>query len=109
MVNSSGTVVAENAFDPFGVVSYPSGTPSVASDFGYADIMFILQAACLLTATRAYMPSIGRFINRDTIGEAGGINLYGYVRNNRLAEGIQVDCAQETIIHRPTATPDLHP
>lgn len=26
-------------------------------------------------------PSLGRFINRDTIGEAGGLNLYAYVRN----------------------------
>ena len=31
--------------------------------------------------TRYYSPSLGRFINRDTIGEAGGLNLYAYVGN----------------------------
>ena len=34
--------------------------------------------------TRAYDPEIGRFISPDTIGVAGGINLYRYVQNNPL-------------------------
>lgn len=32
--------------------------------------------------TRYYDPRNGRFINRDTIEESGGINLYGFVTNN---------------------------
>jgi RHS repeat-associated protein len=31
---------------------------------------------------RFYDPSLGRWINRDPLGEAGGINLYGFVHNN---------------------------
>lgn len=30
---------------------------------------------------RYYSPSLGRWINRDPIGESGGLNLYGFVRN----------------------------
>jgi len=31
---------------------------------------------------RFYSPELGRFLNRDPIGEAGGINLYGFVGNS---------------------------
>jgi len=33
---------------------------------------------------RYYDPNIGRFINRDPIEEAGGINLYGFVLNDSI-------------------------
>jgi RHS repeat-associated protein len=85
MINNSPAVVAEMSYDPFGVVSYPSGTPSVNSDFGYAGYYNHPPSGLLLTATRAYMPSIGRFINRDPIKESGGTNLYGYVLNNPVS------------------------
>jgi RHS repeat-associated protein len=34
---------------------------------------------------RYYSPSLGRFINRDPIEEAGGINLYAFVGNNPVS------------------------
>jgi hypothetical protein len=33
---------------------------------------------------RWYDPSLQRWPNRDPVGEAGGLNLYGYVRNNSI-------------------------
>jgi len=33
---------------------------------------------------RAYDAKHGRLLNRDPIGEADGINLYGYVKGNPL-------------------------
>jgi RHS repeat-associated protein len=41
--------------------------------------MYYPQSALFLSATRAYDPVAGRWINRDPIREHGGINLYGYV------------------------------
>jgi len=32
--------------------------------------------------SRYYSPSLGRFINRDPIEEAGGLNLYGFCGND---------------------------
>src|SRR5262245_29306872 len=31
-----------------------------------------------------YNPSTGRWLSRDPIGEAGGLNLHGFVRNDPL-------------------------
>ena len=33
---------------------------------------------------RFYDPALGRWINRDPIGEEGGLNLYGFVYNNSI-------------------------
>jgi uncharacterized protein RhaS with RHS repeats len=34
------------------------------------------------TASAFYNPEIGRWANRDPLGEQGGVNLYGFVANN---------------------------
>ena len=36
----------------------------------------------MLTLFRAYDPELGRWLSADPIGEAGGLNLYGYVGGN---------------------------
>ncbi|MCG8430497.1 MAG: RHS repeat-associated core domain-containing protein [Candidatus Omnitrophica bacterium] len=38
----------------------------------------------LFMRARYYKPSIGRFINKDPIGLAGGMNLYNYVGGNPI-------------------------
>jgi len=45
---------------------------------GWFGAMFILAQA----AHGFYDPSLGRWINRDPIGEAGGMNLYAFAENN---------------------------
>lgn len=38
----------------------------------------------MLALYRVYDPETGGWLNRDPIGEIGGINLYGYVANNPI-------------------------
>jgi hypothetical protein len=53
-------------------------------------ILFIATAAMLgatqvqavIFFARPYDPNLQRWIQRDPIGERGGVNLYGYVKNN---------------------------
>jgi len=39
-------------------------------------------AAVVAAGHRYYSPELGRWLNRDPIGERGGNNLYGFVRNS---------------------------
>jgi RHS repeat-associated protein len=54
----------------------------LAADFGYAGYYVHAPSGLNLTLFRAYDPDIGRWINRDPMGEAGGLNLYDYVGNS---------------------------
>ena len=40
------------------------------------------QSGLIYYGFRYYSPSLGRFLNRDPLGELGGTNLYGFVEND---------------------------
>jgi hypothetical protein len=55
---------------------------------------------------RAYDANTGRWLSRDPIGTAGGINLYGYVQSdpeNLVDPNGLVECTPWVEIHRDTA------
>ncbi len=79
MTDSSGNVVAQYQYGMYGEVTQTVGT--LASDFQYAGYYFHAPSGLNLTTFRAYNPSLGRWINRDPIGEKGGVNLYEYAAN----------------------------
>ena len=83
LVSASGTIVTQYAYDPYGNQSTVVGG-TVASDFGYAGYFNHAASGLNFTRNRAYDPVHARWINRDPIGEAGGINLYAYVGGNPL-------------------------
>ncbi len=80
MNDNSGVIQAQYVFDPFGQVTKISEI--VASDFGYAEYYLHSRSGLNLTRTRTYSSAQGRFITRDPIGEAGGLDLYDYVHNS---------------------------
>jgi len=81
LVSASGTIVTQYAYDPYGNQSTVVGG-TVASDFGYAGYFNHAASGLNFTLYRAYDPVHARWLNRDPIGESGGINLYVYVRGN---------------------------
>ena len=50
--------------------------------FAIAVIIFTAQAHAVMYLARPYDPNMGRWLSRDPIGEAGGVNLYGFVGND---------------------------
>jgi RHS repeat-associated protein len=81
MTNSSGSIVYQQLFDPFGQPIVLAST--IAPDFGFAGYYVHQPSGLSLTLTRAYSSRLGRWINRDLIGEMdGGANIYAYVENN---------------------------
>jgi RHS repeat-associated protein len=82
MVDSSGTIQARYSYDPYGRMTQISG--SLSADFGYAGMYYHAPSGLNLTFYRAYDSDLGRWLNRDPIGELGGLNLYSYVFNNPI-------------------------
>ncbi len=52
--------------------------------FQYAGYFYHGQSGLDLTMFRAYDPNLGRWISRDPIEEAGGLNIYAYVGGNPI-------------------------
>lgn len=64
-----------------------SGLPNNIGDMpirGYTGHYLHRLSGLLLAPYRAYDPTHGRWLSEDPIGEAGGMNLYGYVGNNPI-------------------------
>jgi len=82
MRKSTDTVVARYDYDPYGrsttIVS------NTLPDFNFTGLYRHSLSNLDFAVYRAYDPDLGRWLSRDPIGEAGGINLYGYVNNNPI-------------------------
>ena len=79
---TAGTRVASYDYTPYGAIAQSSITNGV--DYQFAGLMNHAASGLLISTTRVYDSIGGRWINRDPIGEAGGINIYGYVGANTI-------------------------
>jgi RHS repeat-associated protein len=79
LTDSTENIQAQYNYDPYGRVSKSQG--SLDSDFEYAGYYNHGPSGLNQAVHRFYSPSLARWINRDPIGEQGGLNLYGYVSN----------------------------
>ncbi|MES2339178.1 MAG: RHS repeat-associated core domain-containing protein [Pseudomonadota bacterium] len=72
--DDAGAVGTPNTYDEYGV-------PGAANQgrFGYTGQMWLPEVGLYNYKMRMYAPTLGRFLQTDPIGLAGGVNLYGYV------------------------------
>jgi len=83
MVDSAGAVRARYDYDIWGNRSGNLiATTPVDAEFGFTGHYYHTASGLYLAPFRAYDPLAGRWISRDPLGEAGGLNLYGYVNNS---------------------------
>ncbi|MBN8553352.1 MAG: RHS repeat-associated core domain-containing protein [Caulobacterales bacterium] len=75
-INPSNVATQINRYDEYGVPQ-----AGFSGRFGYAGAMYLnrAMAAPWNMRNRQYNPSLGRFMQTDPIGVAGGVNLYAYV------------------------------
>lgn len=81
LTNAQQQVVAKYGYDAFGNTS-ASGTAAGQNRYRFSTKEQI--GALYYYGYRFYSASLGRWINRDPIAEAGGVNLYGFVSNSPL-------------------------
>jgi RHS repeat-associated protein len=81
IVNSSNTQVWFWNHDPFG-----NGAPSAAAGFAhrlrFPGQVYDAETGLHSNGHRDYDPRLGRYVESDPIGLAGGINTYAYAKNN---------------------------
>lgn len=77
--NASGVVGAAYSYSTFGE---PGGGTWTGSRFRYTGQIGLPDIGLYHYKTRVYDPSVGRFLQVDPIGYAGGLNLYAYVAND---------------------------
>jgi len=80
LVANGGSVATQYTFDPYGNRTLLSGT--VPADIGYAGYFAHAASGLDITMNRFFDPVHGRWLNRDPIGESGGVNLYAYAGGN---------------------------
>lgn len=90
IADDSGDVVERYAYDAFGNVRIfaPNYDSRSTSDFDW-DFLFHAEVRDQDTKLynygyRYYDTRLGRWLSRDPIGEAGGINLYGMLQNSSV-------------------------
>jgi RHS repeat-associated protein len=91
VVNQAGVLVARYDYDAYGKRSilFQSASYLNGCAFGYTGHLTLpslapSQSELVLTHYRDYDPQLGRWLSADPIGEAGGMNVYGYVGGDPL-------------------------
>ena len=82
LIDTSGNLDAAYEYDPFGKLIRYAGARSASMSLLYGTKYLDMETGLIYYGYRYYDPRQGRFINRDPIGEEGGVNLYGFVGNN---------------------------
>lgn len=92
LLDPNGTAVAAYEYDPFGQPLRAEGATAPETlgstdqpgdnPFRYSNKYWDRETGLYDYGLRFYDPSLGRFINRDPIAEAGGTNLYAFAGNN---------------------------
>ncbi|OVE76005.1 hypothetical protein BVX97_02690 [bacterium E08(2017)] len=84
LVDSAGSVQASYEYDAFGNIIASSGTMADENPFRFSTKHYDDETKLSYYGFRYYDAGMGRWLNRDPIGENGGENLYAMVRNNAV-------------------------
>lgn len=91
ITDSSGSLIENYTYDPYGnaTVFDQTGTvipaeAGIQNPYMFTGRRFDSESGIYYYRARQYDPTIGRFLQRDPIGLAGGLNLYAYVENNPI-------------------------
>jgi RHS repeat-associated protein len=80
LIDSYETTTVTYTYDAFGNLMVKTG--SLDQPFQFSTKRYDSQTGLSYYGYRYYSPVLGRWITRDPLGEAGGINLYGFVGGN---------------------------
>jgi len=80
ITDSAGTVVKTYEYKTFGTLSTETGT--IENPYTFTGREYDSETGLYYYRARYYDSTLGRFMQKDPIGIAGGLNQYAYVGNN---------------------------
>ena len=80
VLDNTATEVAQYRYNSFGKVVAQAGT--LEQPFQFSTKRYDAGTGLNYYGYRFYSPGVERWMNRDPLGERGGINLYGFVQND---------------------------
>jgi RHS repeat-associated protein len=86
LVDSSQGLAARYRYDPFGNTIASGGTLEAANVYRFSSKECHTNSAMYYYLYRFYVPNLQRWLNRDPVGEAWGLDLYQFVSNDPLSE-----------------------
>jgi RHS repeat-associated protein len=84
LMDEQQNMAARYMYGPFGRLTGKWGPLADANVMQFSSMPRHANSGLSLYPFRGYDPSLQRWLNRDPVGEAGGINLYGFVGNNPI-------------------------
>ena len=81
LIDASQLVMAKYLYDPYGNTLAQSGLLADANTYRFSSKEWNANSGLYYYLYRLCDPNLQRWLNRDPIGEFGGINLYGFVAN----------------------------
>ena len=81
LINSSQAIAAKYLYDPFGNIISQSGLLADANLYRFSSKELHKNSGLAYYLYRYYDPTLQCWLNRDPLGEEGGINLYEFVGN----------------------------
>ena len=81
-ISETGAIAAQYTYDPYGNIIESNGSYADVFSFGFSTKYHDHETDWVCYQQRFYLPSYGRWLNRDPIEEDGGENLYAFCVNN---------------------------
>ena len=97
--DDSGNPIALNGYDAWGIPNAAN-----AGRFQYTGQAWLAELGMYYYKARLYSPTLGRFLQTDPVGYAGGINLYSYVGNDPMSFTDPSGMGRVCVTDAPTGT-----
>jgi RHS repeat-associated protein len=94
LANSTQGIVARYLYDPYGNLLAKAGPLADVNCYRSASKEVHSGSGLYYYGYRFYAPSLQRWLNRDPLGEQGGLNLWGYAANDPVGRSDPLGLAE---------------
>ena len=103
VTDATGAVIGRLSYNDYGT---PAATNPASVRFQYTGQQWLPELGMHYYKNRIYYPQIGRFMQTDPIGVAGGVNLYAYVGGDPINRIDPLGLVDEIVV-TGRRTPDV--